>query len=79
MRRIGRVSPQEDAKMAFFSSTCGNKNAAEFKNRNALGARAYVAIEHSKKPGAQIRPECHVIFAERIAQLDRISSCNHSC
>src|SRR5438552_6375987 len=67
-----RVSPEQNSETAFFFSSRRNENAAELKDRDAFGARAHIAIEHPQKSCEQTGSQCDVIFAERIAQFDRI-------
>jgi hypothetical protein len=67
-----RVSPEENAETAFLFSGWRNENAAELKDNDVFRAGAHITIEHDEKASEQAGSQRDVIFAERIAQLDRI-------
>ena len=54
-----------------FSSVGRKKNAAEFEEPHAFRARAEIARERAKQTGKQTRPQRDMVFAQRIAQLER--------
>ena len=57
--------------MPFLFSRWREECAADFKNGNTLGAGTNISFEHGEQTADQAWPQRDVIFAQRIAQLDR--------
>src|SRR5712664_2590261 len=65
------ISPEQNSEMPFFLSGRRDKRAPDFKDRDGLGSGANISFEHFEQAADQARPQRDMIFAQRIAQLDR--------
>src|SRR5437660_7143922 len=71
MGRACHFPPQQDSKAAFFFSRRWNENTAQLENCDALRARANVSLKRREQARNQTWSQRDMIFAQRIAQLDR--------
>src|SRR5207249_3445361 len=66
VRRVRGISPQQNCEMPFFFSRWRDERAADFKDGDALGPGANISFDHFEQTADQARPQCDVIFAQRI-------------
>src|SRR2546423_13506725 len=56
-----------------FSSSGGrDKRSPDFKDGGGLSAQTDISFEHLEQAADQARPQRNMVFAQRIAQLDRV-------
>src|SRR6516225_9306757 len=70
IRRAPDISPQQNSKMPF-PVFRWREYTADFKKRNTVGSGTNVSFQYVEQTADQVWPQRDVIFAQRIAQLDR--------
>src|SRR5262249_31000685 len=64
------ISPEQKGKMPFFLCGWRDECAADLKNGDAFSTAINVVFENTKQTANQARPQCDVIFAQRIPQFE---------
>ena len=68
--RLGRAA-KKHTKSSNFLAVRRKKNPADLEKSHTFRSRPDVSLQRRQQTGNQTRPQRDVIFAERIAQLDR--------